>query len=434
MVRSAIRRPTGYQLINGALLGLLSVVCVANAIGYPAGAGFDAAEHIGYARGLIENFELPETGAYYTPPLFYALAGVIAATGHAVGLPQWEDGAQVFTGALTIATGVLVLALARLVFPGRRVLHCTALAFYACLPLVYKIGAMVHPQVLVVFLVTLGGYLGARMILRGSFRLVEAVLVGATFGAALLVRNVALAPLAAVLFAVAVVAVRSPVERLRALRAGAVAGLIAVVIAAPWYIHLRVNYDNTVFGRPGVGGPLSERWPARFYVQLPLPEVITAPYRPRLEPTFPGVVYTDTWGDYFGYWSWGSRSIEAEGRVADRLTVQSVAGLLPTALLLAGWLALAGTALRPGGQAAARLLVALVPGAVLLAMLAYTVRNPAGDGDTVKGLFVLPAVPFAAVAFGLALDVLWRRLPRTTIAVGVVLGVSAVASVSYAVV
>ena len=66
--------------VSGSLLGLLAVVAVWNAFTYPPFGGFDAREHIDYADDLLDG-QLPEGGASYTPPGFYALAALAIRLG-----------------------------------------------------------------------------------------------------------------------------------------------------------------------------------------------------------------------------------------------------------------------------------------------------------------------------------------------------------------
>ena len=65
-----------------------------NAFTYPSIGGYDAAEHIAYARSLIEDGEIPHRfGTYYTPPLWYALAGA-DPVGEAIGMDYPEPWAS----------------------------------------------------------------------------------------------------------------------------------------------------------------------------------------------------------------------------------------------------------------------------------------------------------------------------------------------------
>ena len=81
-------------------------------------------------------------------------------------------------------------------------------------------------------------------------------------------------------------------------------------------------------------------------------------------------------------------------------------------LVLAGWLALLAMALRHPGRLAERQLVALLPLAALAGALYFATAYPTPDGDTVKGSFMLTAVPAWAACFGFGFDGLRTRFPR----------------------
>jgi peptidoglycan/LPS O-acetylase OafA/YrhL len=143
------------------------------------------------------------------------------------------------------------------------------------------------------------------------------------------------------------------------------------------------------------------------------------------------MLYADTWGDYFGSWSWNPPRPELTGDVKRRLVVQSAVGLPLTAIAGAGWLALIGLAFGRRREHPARLLVVLMPAAALTAVLFYAFQAPHPDGDTVKSLFLLPAVPAWALSFGFAVDVLIARNRRIGIPVAAVLAACAIVSFAY---
>ena len=97
---------------------------------------------------------------------------------------------------------------------------------------------------------------------------------------------------------------------------------------------------------------------------------------------------------------------------------QSLLGILPTAIALAGLVALLGLAIARPREDIARLVAALPPIAATVSVLYLGVAYPTSDGDTVKGTYALAAVPAFALCFGFAVDVLARRR-----VVGVVLAV-----------
>ncbi len=90
----------------------------------------------------------------------------------------------------------------------------------------------------------------------------------------------------------------------------------------------------------------------------------------------------------------------------------SIVGLPFTLLALAGWIALLGLAVRHPGRGTERQLVALLPLAALAGVLYFAMSYPTPDGDTVKGSFMLTAVPAWAACFGFAFDGLRSRYRR----------------------
>lgn len=417
--------------VCGTLLGLLGAVAFWNAFAYPPLGGFDAREHIEYARDVLDG-RLPEGGASYTPPGFYALAALAIRLGQSLGMDEPERVAQVLNALFVLGSGLLVLALSRLLLPGRPLARWGALAFFAACPVVLKTAAMFHPQPLAMFLSLLALWTTASMIVRRDYRLRLWVALALTLAGAQLVRSVSLWVVAVVVITLVAAAVAQPEHRRRIRTALAMSALAMVLLPLPWYIHLQSTDGNAVFGRGMALLSFETRWPAAFYVDPGLPDVIAHPQRAELEPGFIPILYAETWGDYFGIWSWSPPRPELTPRVDRRLAIQSIVGLPLTALAVAGWLALAALAATRWREAPARIIVALAPLAGLAAVLYYATRGVRADGDTVKALFLLPAVPFWAISFGFAVDVLVQRSRRVGFAVLAILLPCLVVSLAYA--
>ncbi len=143
----------------------------------------------------------------------------------------------------------------------------------------------------------------------------------------------------------------------------------------------------------------------------------------RFNDRFLPVFYAETWGDYFGIWSWGPGRGDRTDEIDSSLARQSALGLIPTALALTGLLALLGLAIARPREDPARLVAALPPVLALLSVLYLAVAYPTSDGDTIKGTYALAAVPAFGLCFGFAVD--W--LARSRI-VGIVLAFVLVAS------
>lgn len=444
------------EALTAVLIAVMAVVVAYNAFHYPSVSGFDAEIDIQYARILVGEWRIPtELANYYTPPGFFLLGGALVELGDALGLSDVADLGQLLDGALTVGTAILLAALCAIVFPGRAWLRFAAVAFFVSCPIVLKTAAMFHPQPLAAFLATLALVLAARMLKDRRYGVGAALALGLVVGAGQLVRSVGVWTLGVVCIALLVAAIARAAERRAALRALVIVGVVGVLVALPWYVYLQTRYSNPIFGRtsapsslfvaPGlVPGRSAAPAPFRlvaaaplpsqrlwFYFDPGLPEVITAPQRAKLAPGFWPILYTDMWGDYYGVWKWGSIQKPITEQVENRLTVQAVVGVLPTFLAAAGLFALAGLAVARVRSRPELLLVPLMPLVALAGTLYYARSYPTADGDTVKALFVLPAVPAFALCFGFAVETIARRSRSMAVILGVLLTVCLVVSLAF---
>ena len=438
------------------LLVTLGAVSAHNAFAYPALGGYDAAEHISYAHLLVDKWEIPKQGEgdYYTPPGYYLLAGGATRLGDALGLSEPEHLGQLLNGLLAVGTGLLLLGIVRLLFPGRLWLPVLALGAFVMVPVALKTDGMFHPQPLAMFLATLSVLLATRLVRDGHYPWGQAVALGLVVGSAQLVRSAGLWVFAAILLALVGALVAQPEVRRPAARALVIVVAVGLLIPSPWYAYLQSNYGNPVFGRtsaelpsgpaPATGSisspqlaslapPLALAQPLSYYTSGGLPGSFTEPHRGALAPRFLPVLYTETWGDYFGIWSWGAGTPRPEmsPSVNRRLALQSFVGAVPTFLALVGWLALLMLAVARARERAELLAVALMPLAALGAVFYYASHYVSPDGDTMKGMFLLPAIPCLAIGFGFATDGIRRRAPRLGLVLIGLLVVCGVVSLSY---
>jgi hypothetical protein len=369
-----------------------------------------------YADGLFPGWHLPHPSAteateYYTPPGFYFVAGVadwlLAQTGY--GDP--DRAAQAVNVAYLLGTVLLVAAVARELWPGRRRIELGAAAFVAFLPVVVETGAMFHPEPMSLFLTALALWLCVRTFSNPRY----AWALGATLGAAQLVRAWALATVAAVVLALLVA---------RRWRELAVVCVLAVAIPAPWYIHQRTAYGGQPqFPQPAQG----TRLPSAFWYGLGIPTVVTKPYRENHYTRWIPVTYDGVWGDYFGVWAWHSNSVSVtkpSTGALGRLRLQSLLGVIPTGLAVVGWVLLVRASLRRP----VALAVALVPLLGLAAYLYFAGRYWTPDGDLLKATYLLTTAVGWAIGFGYALD---RLRGRWWTAVAVLLSLFALAELPF---
>ena len=270
-----------------ALVALLAALAFWNAFHYDAMRGFDVEPDIAYARGLVERGELPQgTGSYYTPPAFFAVGGLALEAGDSLGMEHPEQLAQLVNALLLVATAALLAALLRDVWPGRPLLHISALAFFVACPLALRAAAMFHPEPMSMFFSTLAMFAACRMLSRRSFEMRYALLAGLALGLAQLSRAFALWTVVVVVVAFVCFLVGNDDLRRLATRALVVIVAVAVLVPAPWYIHQALRYSNPVFAQPTLDQPLWQRRPLRFYLATSLSTVARQPYRPAFREDF----------------------------------------------------------------------------------------------------------------------------------------------------
>jgi hypothetical protein len=374
------------KVVAAALVAAFALVAGWNAYKYPSGSGYDVTQHREYADLLIHHGEIPgpETRSeYYTPPGFYALAGLATLVGEHVHSGDPHKLGQVLNWLVLLASAGVLWLLARELFPGRVWAQVAALGFFCFLPVVLRVGAMFHPEPLSMLLTAVALLLAARMLGRPDYRWQLAVATGVALGLGQLVRAFSLWTFAAVVLGCLVA---------RAWRPLALVVIATAVVASPWYIRQAIKYGDPIFDRPTPHEAIWVRRPASFYVGLGLPEVFTDPIRPHFRNEALPTTYSEVWGDYFGVWR-GSR---------DR---QSFLGLLPTLIALVGWVLLLIRSWRSPG----RLPAAVLPGLAILGYLYFTVSYPTPDGDVLKASYMLTAAPAWALAFGYAVDLLPSR-------------------------
>jgi hypothetical protein len=395
-----------------ALLGVVAVVLAWNAAAYPWERSYDANASTLYVATLREEHRLPDeddTPVWHNPPLFYAVAGVVQAAGDAVGLEP-RLGVQLISAVAVAAVLVLVLLLARELFPGSPGTRLAVLAAAASTPVLLRAGALYHPEALATALTTAGLYALVRVLARGRPSVAAGVSCGLLLGLANLTRTWALAALGAALIALVV---ELAWKRERAVLRMAVAlAVTAGVLLVPWLALKAAAHGNPLaYSRPVPSQWLPSGRPASFFVDPALDDVFTTPYASHYSNLLLPVVYTDWWGDYWRSWEIPEALHIVPPRLPDRyerpLVVQSLVGLLPSAAAVAGLVALAVLALRRRDAGLLALLLSV--GLLAASFVGFLVRYPKVDGDNMKALYVLNAAPVVAIATGFAYAWIARR-------------------------
>jgi hypothetical protein len=264
---------------------------------------------------------------------------------------------------------------------------------------------MYHPETLAVALAT-GGVLIAARALGTRWTLRSAVAAGALLGLACLTRAWALPVLAVVLLVAGLDAWRTR-RRLPVV----VCAVVALGLLAPWLVNQQVAHGNALaFNRPPPSGSLLDRRPASFYLGPRSLRAFEHPITPLFRNELLPHLYADWWGDWALTWDSppppAPAALLPSGVVSERAR-QSIVGIVPSALALAGLVALG--VLAAARRSAQLALLPLCAAAVVAAYVLFAVRYPSTDGDTIKGTYLLMALPAAAVSAAFVVDALRPR-------------------------
>ena len=348
---AAARRLTPERL-SLYLVALAGLIALWNASTYPAGAGYDAASHREYGDFLINHLRLPhenETPEYYSPPLYYLLAGGVTWIGREAGIGEPHKLAQLLNVPAVVGTALLVGALARLLWPERRWIAPAAIGYVALSPVLMRTASMFNPEptdlLRVGALPLPRGAPARRPPLRPRARRSGSALA---LGAGEMVRQFSLWTLAVVVLAFLAALWWRRGERRALMRTLALALAGCVVVAGPWYGYRAANYSNAIFDRPPTSTSRCSSGGRRASTST---RGCRTSSRGRTGRTWSNLAgpqtYSDIWGDWYGVFAWSAKTeANAARAIGGWLSLQNVLGLVPTALAVVGWLVLLGRSLR----------------------------------------------------------------------------------------
>ena len=365
--------------------------------------GYDASANDLYADLVARENALPsetESGVWHTPPLWFALVGGLRRLAEAAGWEPVQRPGQLLAALAGIALCVVVLLLARELWPSRHALQLVALVTIAASPALVRASAMYHPETLAAALGT-GGLLVAVRTLRRGPTYASGITAGGLLGLASLTRAWALPVLVVVSVAVILCAATR-----RAWGPALALVVTAGALVAPWLANQQLVHGSPfAFNREAPDAALLGRRPAAFFLGPRALRVFDHPVTPIHRNELVPQLYADWWGDWALTWDTPPQPLPGallpSHVVAERVR-QSIAGIVPTIAGLAGLIALAVL-----GAARRSLAIALVPAAslaVAAAFVLFTVRYPSTDGDTIKATYLLLALPGAAVGTGFVVD------------------------------
>jgi hypothetical protein len=286
-----------------ALFALINGIVTFNCFQHEYTIGYDAEDHLEYVRVLSDG-RLPtpkESMEFFCPPLPYAPAAVIRAAGVAdeEALKKGKELQAIYSFVLTF----FLMKLCREISPDAR-LRVWTLVLLGMIPAYYRSFVMIRGEPMLAMWATVGIWLAVRMFVNedgGTWR--RAAALGVVLACAALSRQWAILLLPAVAMLALFRAFSDRATRRRTLAHLAIAACVFALLAAPFYVHLRLRYGSTTaFNRAPTTAPLLQRHSASFYTNIPLKTLVTAPIKHNLAGTMLPIYYSDLWGDYWCYY------------------------------------------------------------------------------------------------------------------------------------
>ena len=195
--------------------------------------------------------------------------------------------------------------------------------------------------------------------------------------------------------------------------------IAVLVVAGPWWGYQTSRFGNPIESNLDRPGYMIDRQPRSFFVSLPLPEIITHPYRESFKNELLPKFHAELWSDWFGADHFWESSTRVDRFLASS---QSVLGFGGDALVLGGlgWFGIPALrrAIRAPSVGRDDAVLAALTVLFLLGWLGYVitlVRFPQADGDPIQAHYLLFLAPAAAIFAVCAGRWAWlrSRLTRT---------------------
>jgi 4-amino-4-deoxy-L-arabinose transferase-like glycosyltransferase len=346
-----------------ALLLVINAIVLVNAILHDPKFTYDAGAHLDYMQVLHDRLPTPQdTPEYFSPPLPYLIPSLfdalcehfepadlqLPAGSYASRACRFYDGrlAQGINVLLSLAITLLLVVLAEQIRPGNRFFKITSLALFALPTVYYKTFSQARGEPYVLFFVTLTVYLVLKVLKTTTLNPRLTAAGGVVLGLLVLSRQWGFFIFPAILLLL--VWILFAERRLFRLRAAQALLMIAIaaVVGGWYYIHLLLDYGTlTAFNIPSPRDPTPQEL-ASFYRDLHISDgvLFERPIWPLLQRSYLPIMYSETWGDYEGFFTYVRDSALAPGSPGNRKTMAPYLGSvnlvssLPSLILLGGLL------------------------------------------------------------------------------------------------
>ena len=350
-----IKKNTENYLIY-SLISSIIFLLVYNIINYDPIYGYDAEAHHSYidyiAMYLPNSFNLPNfeaTREFFNPPLPYIFPSLVqiicrnfASSSNLLKTCQPIYGfyTQIFQSLLFVTSIYMYLKIFKKIRNKIKFLDLSVILLFCLLTVNYKTFSMIRGEPYIIFFNSILIYQFLLLCKKSfKYKLKDIFIFGILIGCLALSRQWAFLLFPS--YFLLIFFIKSSIERKRYIKFITFSFSIGFIISSWFYFGLFFEYGSfTAFNKqPSAFNLLNQ--PLAFYIPYgeEMIYLFTKPIRPYFSNTFLPILYSDLWGDYWGYFSFTSRSLDT-GRnqllIGDYLARVNIVSLFPTFLMILG--------------------------------------------------------------------------------------------------
>ena len=347
------------------LFVLINLIVFINAVLHNPKIGYDAVHHLTYLQVLFDRLPTQQdTPEFFSPPLPYILPAIFDKAceiarddqphvplndqSHVIFSCRATDGkfAQSLNVMLSIATLYFVLLICNATRPGNRFYKISMLALISVLTVYYKTFSQVRGEPYVIFFVVLSAYLLLKLLVKPSQKSIV-IALGISLGLLILSRQWGFFIFPAIILAGIWLLAKDYSKAVLLIKPVAMAFILSMLVGGWFYVHLYLQYGTiTAFNiENNQRLPLDDFLPLIRKTRIKNLDLFKEPIRPNFagEPT--PIFYSDTWGDYWGFFTYiklkstyGEQGFGNANEMGNYLGRVNLISVIPTVILGAGWL------------------------------------------------------------------------------------------------
>ncbi len=333
---------------------LINSLVLTNTIFHDPNIGYDVSAHL--INIHILPYHLPtqsETYEFFSPPLGYILPALVDKVCVYYHCTRWRDridgkSAQVFNFFLSIGITIFFWKIAELLRPGNKSLKVSMLALLGILTVYYKTFSQARGEPYVAFFAVWVIFLVLKAIKNpASMTWKDGILLGVALGLLVLSRQWGFFFFAALAALVVLIFIIDHKAGYRLGRMFTLSVMVAALVGGWFYVYLFRTYGSFTAAATQPSAFSFANHPLNYYTGLGVKDlkIIRIPIRPALGNSLIPIFYSDTWGDYWGYFSFVDPNYASyrvnRAVMGPYLGRVNLVSAFPTVILLSG-LALGG--------------------------------------------------------------------------------------------